>query len=306
MYDIEKYYQAKDVDDCIRALCEDPKSIIINGGTDVLVQIRSGKLAGASLVSIHDLNELKGITITDDGTIRIGSICTFSEITNNPIIQQYIPILGNAVDTAGGPQLRNAGTIGGNVSNGVTSADSASSLMVLNAAIELKGPDGIRLVPISEWYTGPGKTVRGHEEVVTAVLIKKEDYDGYFGHYIKYGKRNAMEIATLGCAVSLKLSADKSSIEDIRIGYGVAAPTPIRCFNTEASLKGINIRSLDEPIDKDYGLNPKLTELMTQGVLKEVNPRTSWRASKEFRLQLIKELVVRATVKALEFGGITL
>lgn len=307
MYDIEKYYQALSVDDAIRALSEDPKAIIINGGTDVLVQIREGRLAGASLVSIHGLPELSGISMTEDGTIRIGSICTFSEITNNPIIEKYIPILGNAVDTAGGPQLRNAGTIGGNVSNGVTSADSASSLMVLNAVIELKGPEGIRQVPISEWYTGPGKTVRGHEEVVCAILIRKEDYEGYFGHYIKYGKRNAMEIATLGCAVNLKLSADKSSIEDIRIGYGVAAPTPIRCREVEKTLKGMKFKdNSDKDSEENFGLDEVFIKTMTEGVLKEVNPRTSWRASKEFRLQLIKELVVRATAKALEFGGAAL
>lgn len=77
---------------------------------------------------------------------------------------------------AGGPQLRNIGTIGGNVCNGVTSADSASSLCCLAADLVLKGPDGVREVPISQWYTGPGRTVRNHDEVLTAIRIKKENY----------------------------------------------------------------------------------------------------------------------------------
>ena len=130
MYDIEKYYQAKDVADCIRALREDPDAVIISGGSDVLIKIREGKMAGCSLVSIHGIPELEGISMEEDGTIVIGPATTFSHITNNDIIKKHIPILGNAVDQAGGPQLRNIGTIGGNVCNGVTSADSASLSLI--------------------------------------------------------------------------------------------------------------------------------------------------------------------------------
>jgi xanthine dehydrogenase FAD-binding subunit len=212
MYDIEKFYQAADVEDAVRALVEDPEAVVISGGSDVLIKIREGKLAGCSLVSIHGIKELEGIRMEEDGTIVIGPATTFSHITNNSIIQKHIPMLGDAVDMAGGPQLRNIGTIGGNVCNGVTSADSASSLCCLDAVLVLKGPDGVREVPISQWYTGPGRTVRNHDEVLTAIRIKKENYQGYGGHYIKYGKRNAMEIATLGCAVSVKLSEDKKQV----------------------------------------------------------------------------------------------
>ncbi len=189
MYDIEKYYQAKDIDDAVRALSADPDAVVISGGSDVLIKIREGKLAGCSLVSIHGIRELEGISMEEDGTIVIGPATTFSHITNNKIIQEYIPILGDAVDMAGGPQLRNIGTVGGNVCNGVTSADSASSLCCLDAILVLTGPAGVREVPISEWYTGPGRTVRAHDELLTSIKIKKENYEGYGGHYIKYGKR---------------------------------------------------------------------------------------------------------------------
>ena len=239
MYDIGKFYQAADVEDAVRALVKDPEAVVISGGSDVLIKIREGRLAGCSLVSIHGIKELEGIRMEKDGTIVIGPATTFSHITNNDIIQKHIPMLGDAVDMAGGPQLRNIGTIGGNVCNGVTSADSASSLCCLDAVLVLKGPDGVREVPISQWYTGPGRTVRNHDEVLTAIRIKKENYQGYGGHYIKYGKRNAMEIATLGCAVSVKLTEEKRHIQDLRLGYGVAAPTPIRCHKTEEAVKGM-------------------------------------------------------------------
>lgn len=290
MYDIGKFYQAADVEDAVRALVEDPEAVVISGGSDVLIKIREGKLAGCSLVSIHGIKELEGIRMEEDGTIVIGPATTFSHITNNDIIQKHIPMLGDAVDMAGGPQLRNIGTIGGNVCNGVTSADSASSLCCLDAVLVLKGPDGVREVPISQWYTGPGRTVRNHDEVLTAIRIKKENYQGYGGQYIKYGKRNAMEIATLGCAVSVKLTEDKKHIQDLRLAYGVAAPTPIRCHTTEEAVKGMET-------------GEALAQAVGKGALEEVNPRSSWRASREFRLQLVEELGMRAVKQAVINAG---
>ena len=290
MYDIGKFYQAADVEDAVRALVEDPEAVVISGGSDVLIKIREGKLAGCSLVSIHGIKELEGIRMEEDGTIVIGPATTFSHITNNDIIQKHIPMLGDAVDMAGGPQLRNIGTIGGNVCNGVTSADSASSLCCLDAVLVLEGPDGVREVPISQWYTGPGRTVRNHDEVLTAIRIKKENYQGYGGQYIKYGKRNAMEIATLGCAVSVKLTEDKKHIQDLRLAYGVAAPTPIRCHTTEEAVKGMET-------------GEALAQAVGKGALEEVNPRSSWRASREFRLQLVEELGRRAVKQAVINAG---
>ena len=290
MYDIGKFYQAADVEDAVRALVEDPEAVVISGGSDVLIKIREGKLAGCSLVSIHGIKELEGIRMEEDGTIVIGPATTFSHITNNDIIQKHIPMLGDAVDMAGGPQLRNIGTIGGNVCNGVTSADSASSLCCLAADLVLKGPDGVREVPISQWYTGPGRTVRNHDEVLTAIRIKKENYQGYGGQYIKYGKRNAMEIATRGCAVSVKLTEDKKHIQDLRLAYGVAAPTPIRCHTTEEAVKGMET-------------GEALAQAVGKGALEEVNPRSSWRASREFRLQLVEELGRRAVKQAVINAG---
>ena len=105
MYDIEKIYQATSVKDAINHLVADPKSIIIAGGSDVLISIRHGKLAGCSLVSIYGIEELRGITLKEDGSIKIGALTSFSHITKNQIIQKYIPVLGEAVDDIGGPQL---------------------------------------------------------------------------------------------------------------------------------------------------------------------------------------------------------
>ena len=230
MFDIKSFYEAVSVKDAIQALVKDTDAEIISGGTDVLIRVREGKDAGRSLVSIHNLEELKGVKLLEDGNLWIGAGTSFSHITNDPLIKEYIPMLGDAVDMVGGPQIRNTGTIGGNICNGATSADSASTMWTLEADVVLEGPEGERTVPVCEFYTGPGRTVRDRCEVCKGFVIRRESFEGWTGHYIKYGKRKAMEIATLGCAVRVKLSPDKKRIEDVRLGYGVAGPTPLRCL----------------------------------------------------------------------------
>lgn len=293
MYDIEQLTVAKTVEEAIAALVADENAVIISGGSDVLIKIREGKLAGSNLISIHDIAALKGVHMQKDGTIAIGPATSFSHITQNEIIQKHIPVLGDAVDQVGGPQIRNIGTIGGNVCNGVTSADSASTLFSLNAKLELTGKNGKRVVPIGEFYVSAGRTVRAHDEILTAIYIEKENYENCGAHYIKYAQRNAMDIATLGCAVNVRLSADKKTVEDVRLAYGVAGPVPMRCPEAEKAITGMQI-------------SEKMFDLIAEKAAQEVNPRTSWRASKEFRLQLVQELARRVLKQAiLNAGGKT-
>lgn len=289
MYDIEKIYRASSVDDAIAALGKDPEAVVIAGGTDVLIKIREGKMAGCNLVSIHDLAELKGITLGKDGQVEIGPLSTFRDVTYSDVIRKTVNVLGEATDMAGGPQLRAAGTIGGNVCNGITSADSASTLVALDAQLHVKGPNGFRVVPISEWYKGVGKVALEHEELLYKIVIPKSHYEGWSGHYIKYAQRNAMDIATLGVSCVVKLSADKKVAEDVHLAFGVAGPVPMRAAKAEAAVKGLPI---EEAIAK-----------IGEAALEDVNPRTSWRASKEFRIQLVKELSGRALAEAAGQGG---
>jgi len=179
MYDIKALYEATSVDDACRLLKEHPGSQVIAGGSDVLVQIREGKRAGKELVSIYMLDELRGICLDTDENIRIGSLTSFSHITKNPIIQKYINVLGEAVDQIGGPQIRNIGTIGGNTCNGVTSADSASTLFAWDAQVEIAGEGYRRLVPINEFYIKAGTVDLKEGEIQTAIIIPKKAYEGY-------------------------------------------------------------------------------------------------------------------------------
>ena len=226
MYDMKALYEAESVENAVALRLEHPEAQIIAGGSDVLVQMREGKRAGKELISIYGLDELRGVSIDEEENIRIGSLSSFSHITRDPIIQKYINVLGEAVDMVGGPQIRNIGTIGGNTCNGVTSADSASTLHAWEAIVELTGKNGVRRLPIKDFYLRAGKVdIRAEEgEIQTAILIPKASYENCFGHYIKYAMRNAMDIATTGCSVNVVLSEDKKTIARARIAYGVAGP----------------------------------------------------------------------------------
>jgi len=252
--------------------------------------MREGKRAGVELISIYGLDELRGVKLEEDGTIRIGSLTSFSHITRDPIIQQYINVLGEAVDQVGGPQIRNIGTIGGNTCNGVTSADSASTLHAWDAVVELTGPDGKRFCPIHEFYIKAGKVDIREGEIQTAILIPKASYENTYGHYIKYAMRNAMDIATLGTSVNVRLSADKKTVERARVAFGVAGPVPLRAKTAEAVAAG-------QPVSME------LAEKFAQAVKEDINPRDSWRAAKDFRLHIAVESAKRAFVESVKLAG---
>ncbi len=290
MYDIKALYEAESVSHAVQLLTEHPKAQILAGGSDVLVQIREGKRAGAELVSIYGIDAMRGVSYENDGAIRIGSLTSFSHITKDPIIQKHINVLGEAADMVGGPQIRNIGTIGGNTCNGVTSADTASTLHAWDAVVELTGPDGVRRIPIHDFYIKAGVVDLHPGELQTAIVIPKDAYEGYQGHYIKYAMRNAMDIATCGCSVNVKLSADKQTIDDVRIAYGVAGPVPMRAPSAEKNAKG-------KPCSN------KVIKAFAQNVLEDIKPRDSWRASKDFREHIAVVLAERALKESIRLSG---
>lgn len=290
MYDMKALYEAQSVAHAIELLTRYPEAKIIAGGSDVLVQMREGRLAGVELVSIYGLDELRGVTLEGDGTLRIGSLTSFSHVTKHPLIEKYVPVLGQAADQVGSPQIRNIGTIGGNTCNGVTSADTASTLHALDAIVELTGPNAVRRLPIQEFYLKAGVVDIQPGEIQTGILIPKESYENCHGEYIKYAMRNALDIATLGCSVNVVLAPDGKSYDRIRIAFGVAGPVPLRATTAEETGRG-------KPVNEDT------VEAMAQAVLEDINPRDSWRASKGFRLHLAQELTRRALRKATKCGG---
>lgn len=293
MYDIKALYEASSVAEAVQLLTEHPTATIIAGGSDVLVKMREGALAGAELVSIYMIDALRGVSMDDDGTIRIGSLTSFSSLEKDPIIQKYIPVLGEAAGFVGSPQIRAIGTIGGNTCNGVTSADTASTVQALEAIVELTGPEGVRLVPIKDFYIKAKVVDIRPSELQTAILIPKASYENCFGHYIKYAMRNALDIATTGCSVNVRLSEDKKTFDRVRVGFGVTAPIPMRALKAEAF---INSKAVTEDNIKAFA----------SAVLEDITPRDSWRASKEFRQHAAVVMAERAIKKSIMMAGGTI
>lgn len=290
MFDFKALYEAHTVEEAVALRLEHPSALIIAGGSDQLIKLREGKLAGKELISIYGIDALRGVTMDEDGNIHIGALTSFSHIAADPIIQKYIPVLGEAVDQVGGPQVRNIGTIGGNVCNGVTSADSAATLLAWDAGMNLRGEGRARYLPMSIWYKGPGRVDIQEDEILTEIIIDKESYEGYTGYYWKYAMRNAMDIAVTGCSVNVKLSEDKKTVEDVRVAFGVAGPIPLRAEAAEAAGRG-------KPVCEETA------RAVAAAVAEDIHPRTSWRATADFRNHIAKELALRSFREAVKRGG---
>jgi xanthine dehydrogenase FAD-binding subunit len=288
MFDINSYEKAESVKQAIKLLSENPKAKIISGGTDVLIRLREGHEEYGALIDIHEMEELKGVSFDEYQNISIGSCCTFTELTDSEIIADTIPVVALAASTVGGPQVRNVATIGGNLCNGAISADSLASLCVLDAVLVIEGKDGEREVPIMEFYLGPGKVVLEQTDILKSINISAENYMGYGTHYYKYAMRNAMDIATIGCAAAVKV--DEGKIEELKLAFTVAAPKPTRAKSAEEFAKGLEIT--DENI-----------KAIADKVMADLNPRSSWRATKEFREQIIVTLAERVTKEAIADAG---
>ncbi len=289
MFDIADYQEAHSVSEALAMLAADDKAKIIAGGTDVLIALRRGDLSQARLIGIRHIEKLRDITVTEQGQIVIGAAVTFSQLMAHSLIRSQIPVLAEAASEVGGPQTRRVATLGGNICNGSTSADGAPPLFALDAVLQIESLGGVRMVPITEFYRSSGKVNLQQGELLTAITIAKDHYEGLGAHYIKYAMRKAMDIATLSCAAACKIGAG-GELRDVRLAFGVAAPVPLRCLKAESLAEG-QVFSAD------------LAAEFAETVLSEINPRTSWRATKEFRLHLAKQMSTEALARAYVKAG---
>lgn len=291
MFNFKSYSKAGSIQEAIQLLGQNPAAHIIAGGTDVLVKLHKGKGDFDHLIDIHDIAELNFISQSDGGDLVIGPLCCFTHVAESAMIRKHIPVLSEAILTIGGPQVRNMATIGGNLCNGVPSADSATPLIALNAVVTIEGPDGSRQLPLENFFLGPSRVALEHHEIMTAITVSRDNYAGYSGHFFKYAMRGAMDIATIGCSAVCRV--EDQVLADLRLAYGVAAPVPIRCKDTEDKMRGRKV-------------SKQLLDDIAEAVADDVSPRTSWRAAKDFRLQIIATLAHRVVKQAILNAGGTI
>jgi len=290
MYAVEKIYEPCTIPQASQILAKDKDAKIIAGGTDILIKLRHKKIEGISLVDLSKIEALKKINRTENGDFEIGALVAFSELAEHELIKNHLQILRTAALSMGGPQIRNVATIGGNICNGVTSADSAPALFALKAQLQLESSKNIRKVNIEDFYISNSKVDLGHNEILTKFIIPSSPAGkAWAGHYTKFSVRKAMDISMLGCAAVCVIDPD-GTIRDLRIALGTAAPTPIRCRETEK-------------LAVNQKLSAELLAEIGNTAVSEANPRSSWRASKEYRQHLIRELTVQTVAEAYAKAG---
>jgi CO/xanthine dehydrogenase FAD-binding subunit len=253
------------------------KAKVIAGGTDVMVGVKARKEVPAFLIALKHLPELS--YISGNGSIRIGSCTTLTAIQRDPIISERVPVLKDAVDNIGSVQVRNVGTIGGNICNAAPSSDTGVALLSLGAKVQIVCSDGERTVALEDFFLGPNKTILAPGEIVSGFVIPQpQPYTG--GAYWKHTRRKALQLPLIGVGVTLSLGEDLLTCKDAKIALGVAAPTPMRAKEAERILIGHKI---------DNGLLDKAGEVAAR----ESRVRDSIRCAAWYRRAMIKVYVRR-------------
>ncbi|HXX83194.1 MAG TPA: xanthine dehydrogenase family protein subunit M [Casimicrobiaceae bacterium] len=254
---------------------------ILASGTDLMPQLQAGRARFARvLMNIRRIPELHGIGL-EQGGIRIGALTTVTELMRNEVIRGHLPVLVEACDHFASDQLRNAATIGGNICNASPAGDLLVPLLVVDAAVELVSkPDGAResrAVPLREFFTGPGKTVRKASELLSQVRVPLPP-KGFMARFYKFGTRPALDISAI--SIGLGCVREGATLSHVRVAFGAVAPTPMRAPKTEAELEG---RTLTEAT---IAAAAKIAR-------EEVRPISDVRASEWYRRELIHNLTKR-------------
>jgi CO/xanthine dehydrogenase FAD-binding subunit len=256
---------------------------IISGGTDLVIGLRNGDQSPQSIIDITRIEEIRKIEERKE-TISIGAAVTHSEIASSPVVKKYGKVLADAASEIGSPQIRNLGTIGGNIINASPAADTIPPLMVLNAMGKVMSKDGERQVPLWQLFKGPYKTNLISQELLTQITFQKLP-PGMRNSFLRLARRDAMAISRMSVAIILQI--EKNRIEEVRIAVGSVTPTPQRMSGAEAFLKG---KFPDEDSLQKASLGVSEAMIRQSGI----------RPSTSYKRPALEALFIRAMKKALE------
>src|SRR5689334_9971649 len=250
------------------------------GGTDLMVLLEAGKLSHKNYVNIWNLEELRGIDVTDDH-VTLGALTTYSEVQAHRVLQDEFPMLCQAARETGGIAIQNRGTLGGNIVNASPAADSPPPLLAYDAELQLISRRGERWIKYCEFHQGYKQMdIRPDELLKTIRLARYSQAQTHY--YRKVGTRKAQAISKI-CFAGVAHVSD-NQIRQVRIALGSVAPIPLRCRQTEAAL-------IDPPVDDNTVSNAVRT------LAAEVSPIDDIRSTKAYRLQvsinLLKDFIFR-------------
>ena len=271
-----RYQRVADEAGLTAALTE-PAAVILSGGTDLLVKIRSGLASPDLLIDVSRVPTLQGIRRTDS-TVEIGAAVPMNEILASPVVRDALPLLVTALRTLGSIQIRNRGTLGGNLVNASPAADGAIPLLLYDAELDLVGSEGRRTVTVDGFFLGPGRPSLRPGEFVRTVRIPIPTVE-HRAFYHKVGKRRALTIAIASLGALIRVG--NGLVTETRFAAGSVAPTPVRLLAVEDRLR-------DAPLTED------LIEEARCLAMGRISPISDVRATAEYRSEVIGDLVVRA------------
>ena len=246
------------------------------GGTDLMVLLEAGKLPHKNYLNIWNLNELRGIEVTDQ-QVTLGALTTYTQIQSHPVLRAEFPMLCQAASETGGLAIQNRGTLGGNIVNASPAADSPPALLVYDAELELLSNAGSRWVPYHGFHTGYKQMLIRRDELLARIRLPRTSKN-LRHYYRKVGTRKAQAISKV-CLAALA-SVEGEQLQDVRIALGSVAPVPIRCVKTESALRNQSITPINQLLD-----------LGKAALAAEIVPIDDIRSTADYRLRVSLNLL---------------
>lgn len=284
-----EYFSTTTIEEATRILADyGDQARALAGGTDLLIRMKRKQWTPRAVVNLKHIPGLRGIAL--DGELHLGALVTLNDLIRSSIIREKFPVLAYTASKMAGVQVRTLATVGGNLCNASPAADTAPPLIALNARALIVGAKGERVVPLDEFFLGPGQSVLAPGEILREILVPR--FETMCASYMKLEHRAAMDIAIVGVAVSVKIQNPKPKIhncEDVRIVLGAVAPTPLRAKRAEEILRGNELTeerireaarvaaSEAQPIDDVRGsawYRREMVEVLTRRQLAEIREQS--------------------------------
>ncbi|HLD29004.1 MAG TPA: xanthine dehydrogenase family protein subunit M, partial [bacterium] len=264
------YYSPKSLDEAFEKIKKHEDSLLLAGGTDLLVNLRSGKVRTGTVIDVKHIHSLKSIVKTENG-IEIGALATMNELAHSPVLSGPYALLAQAASLMGCYEIRNRATIGGNIINASPGAETLCPLTVLEARVLLKSESGKRVLALTEFLKGPNKTDIVKGEILTSVILPVLPEESR-GIYMRRQRAKGMDLASVNCAL-LALYPQDIVRREIRMAFGTVAPVPFRPIELEKSLKGrkIDSKTIKETVSKiNSMIKPRATSLRATPEYKKI------------------------------------
>jgi CO/xanthine dehydrogenase FAD-binding subunit len=271
------YFSPRTLREAIELLIKHgPEAKILAGGTDLLVEMKEGIVTPQYVIDLKNIPALNHIKL-ENQYLKIGALATLREIEVHPAVREHAGILAQAASLLGSLQIRNKGTIGGNLCHASPAADLAPPLLALDGKVGMIGKNGERMENLENFFVGPGMTTLKSGEILTEIQVPLPP-PGSTGIYLKFSPRKAMDLALVGVAALITLNTTSQICTRARIALGAVAPTPARAKKSEKILEGQRI-------------GRELLQEVSDQAAEESRPISDIRGSAWYRKEIVKILV---------------